>query len=277
MGTVKQLTAEQKALLDLQGLLTRHKDQIEMALPKHLSADRMLRVALTAATTNPALLKCDARSIAACIVQAAILGLEPNTPLGEAYLIPFKGLCQLVPGYKGLLKLVRNSGELVMVNAQEVRQNDTFDFEDGLDPCLRHKRAPGGPKERGPVVAYWAGAVLKSGGRQFVVLMKEEVEAHAKKYSKAFNNGPWQTEFDQMALKTCLRKLCKFLPASVEAQTACSLDEQEEVGVRQQFSPEIPLALLPALEAPEDPAAGEPTPAHDGAGANEPPKSAKRG
>jgi recombination protein RecT len=259
MGTPnKQLTAEQKAVVNLQALLTRHKDQIAMALPRHMTADRMLRVALTAATTNPALLKCDARSIAACIVQAAILGLEPNTPLGECYLIPYKDLCTLVPGWKGLLKLVRNSGELVIVNAQEVRQNDTFEFEDGLDPYLRHKRAPGGPQERGPVVAYWAGAVLRSGGRQFVVMMRDEVEAHAKKYSKAFNKGPWQTEFDQMALKTCLRKLCKYLPTSVESQTACALDEQEEAGMPQQFAPEVPLELHPVAESSEPPEEAEP-------------------
>jgi recombination protein RecT len=252
MGAVKQLTPEQKALVTLQELLTRHKDQIAMALPRHMSADRMLRVALTAATTTPALLKCDARSVAGCIVQAAILGLEPSTVLGEAYLIPYGKTCQLVPGWKGLLKLVRNSGELLMVNAQEVRQRDLFEFEDGLDPFLRHKRAPGGPEERGPVVAYWAGAVLKGGGKQFVVMTRQEVEAHARKYSKAFTTGPWKSEFDEMAKKTCLRKLCKYLPASVESQIACALDEQQEAGVPQQFAPEVPLELQPAVE-PEPP------------------------
>jgi recombination protein RecT len=251
MPMTKQLTTEQKALVTLQDLLTRHKDQIAMALPRHMSADRMLRVALTAATTTPALLKCDARSVAGCIVQAAILGLEPSSILAEAYLVPFGKTCQLIPGWKGLLKLVRNSGELVMVNAQEVRAKDTFDFEDGLDPILRHKRAPGGPEERGPVVAYWAGAVLRGGGKQFVVMTRSEVEVHAKKYSKAFTSGPWKTEFDEMAKKTCLRKLCKYLPASVESQIACAIDEQQEAGIPQQFAPEVPLELQPAPGAPE--------------------------
>jgi len=253
MGTqTKELTQNQKAILNLQNLLARHKDQIALALPKHMTADRMLRVALTAATTNPELLKCDARSVASCIVQAAILGLEPNTPLGEAYLIPYKGICQLIPGWKGLLKLVRNTGELVMINAQVVRQNDTFEFEDGLDPTLRHKRAPGGPEQRGPVVSYWAGAILRSGGRQFVVLAREEAEAHGRRFSKTFGKGPWTTDFDAMALKTCIRKLCKYLPASVETQTACALDEQTEVGAPQQFSPEVPAELLPVLEPQQE-------------------------
>jgi recombination protein RecT len=264
-----QLTDEQRALVTFQDLLTRHKDQIAMALPRHMNAGRMSRVAMTAAASTPALLKCDARSVASCIVQAAILGLEPNTPLGECYLVPFGKVCTLVPGWKGLLKLVRNSGELQLVNAQEVREKDAFDFEDGLDPYLRHKRAPGGPEERGPVVAYWAGAVLRNGGRQFVVMTKAEVEAHAKKYSKAYNNGPWKTEFDEMAKKTCLRKLCKYLPASVESQAACALDEQQEAGIPQQFAPEVPLELQPAAEAPEE-TTGESTTAPDRSGAAEP-------
>jgi recombination protein RecT len=245
---VKRLTEQQKALITLQELLIRHKDQISMALPRHMSADRMLRVAITAATTTPALLRCDARSVAGCIVQASLLGLEPSTVLGEAWLIPYEKTCKLVIGWKGLLKLARNSGELQIVNAQEVREKDVFEFEDGLDPFLRHKRAPGGPEERGPVVAYWAGAVLKGGGRQFVVMTRAEVEAHAKKYSRTFGSGPWKTEFDEMAKKTCLRKLCKYLPASVYSQVACALDEQQEAGIPQRFVPEVPLELQPAAE-----------------------------
>jgi recombination protein RecT len=72
-----------------------------------------------------------------------------------------------------------------------------------------------------------------------------------KKYSKAFSSGPWKTEFDEMAKKTCLRKLCKYLPASVESQVACALDEQQEVGMPQQFAPEVPLELHPVAEVPE--------------------------
>lgn len=272
MGTTTQVATT--AMKTLQDLLVKHKDQIGMALPHFMSVDRMIRIALTAATTTPALLKCDPRTVAGCIVQAAILGLEPGTVLGEAYLIPYGNTCQLIPGYRGLLKLVRNSGELIMVNAQEVRQNDAFDFEDGLDPFLRHKRAPGGPEERGPVVSYWAGAVLKDGGRQFVVMTKQEVEAHAKKYSKSFNSGPWKTEFDEMAKKTCIRKLVKYLPQSVEARTASALDERAEVGLPQQFSVEVPLELQPpaaeadaaAPQIQEPQRAGAPTPATAAAG-----------
>jgi recombination protein RecT len=241
----------------LQSLLEKYKGQISVALPRHMTPERMIRVALTAYSSTPGLQKCTPLSIAGCIVQASILGLEPNSVLGEAYLVPFGNVCQLIPGYMGLIKLVRNSGELQMVNAQPVHQRDEFDFEDGLDPYLKHKRAPGTPEERGPVVAYWAGAVLKGGGRQFVVMTRAEAEGHGKKFSKTFNNGPWKTDFDAMAMKTCIRKLCKFLPKSVEAHTAMALDERNEAGTHQQFSIDVPLELHPPAEE-EQPKIEEP-------------------
>jgi recombination protein RecT len=234
----------------LQGLLEKYKSQIAVALPKHLTPERMIRVALTAVSTTPALQKCTALSVASAIVQASILGLEPNGALGEAYLIPYGTVCQLIPGYLGLIKLVRNSGELMMINAQPVHGKDVFEFEDGLDPYLTHKRYKG--EDRGPVIAYWAGAVLKGGGKQFVVMTKREVEAHGKKFSKAFTSGPWKTDFDAMAMKTCLRKLVKFLPKSIEAQIAVSLDERAEAGIPQQFSVDVPLELQPPAEAEAD-------------------------
>jgi recombination protein RecT len=254
-----EVTTQAKGLGELQSMLEKYKAQIAVALPKHLTPERMIRVALTAVSTTPALQKCSSLSVAGAIVQASILGLEPNGVLGEAYLVPYGNVCQLIPGYLGLLKLVRNSGELITVNAQPVCQNDEFEFDDGLDPYLRHKRGLGSIKDRGPVVAYWAGAVLRNGGKQFVVMTREEVEAHAKKFSKAFNNGPWKTDFDAMALKTCIRKLCKLLPKSVEAQSALHLDEAHEAGIPQRFSIDVPLELQPPQEDQTAMAAEMPT------------------
>jgi recombination protein RecT len=272
----------------LQGLLNQYKQQIACALPKHLTPERMIRVALTAVSTTPALQKCTPISVAACVVQASILGLEPNAVLGEAYLVPYGNQCQLIPGYLGLIKLVRNSGELQMINAQVVREKDRFEFEDGLDPYLTHKRGEG---DRGAVVAYWAGAVLKGGGKQFVVMSKAEVMEHGKRFSKAFNNGPWKTDFDAMALKTCLRKLCKFLPKSIEAQIACNLDERHEAGLSQQFSVDVPLELQPTsepepqqIEAPQRASQAPPVPTPEPAASGpapvaqpDPPKTPKFG
>lgn len=193
-------------------------------------------------------------SIAAAVVQSSILGLEPNSVLGEAYLVPFKGQCVLIPGWKGLLKLVRNSGQLITVTAQAVHQNDEFDPEgdgDALEPRLIHRRAKG---ERGPVTGYWAGAVLKGGGKQVVYMTWAEVEAHGKKYSKAYSNpaSGWQTDFDAMGLKTCIRKLCKYLPQSVEMQIAMDLADRAEAGMTQRFSIDVPMELHPVIEDAAD-------------------------
>lgn len=253
---------------ELQNLLEKYKDQIAMALPRHMTPERMIRVAMTAFTTTPALWECSVNTIAACIVQSSILGLEPNSVLGEAYLIPFNRKvkergkpdrwvkdCQLIVGYQGLLKLVRQSGELLTINAQPVRERDDFDFENGLDPYLRHKYGGGSAEERGPVVSYWAGAVLKGGGRQFVVMTVPEVIDHRNKYSKGWEkqgeSSTWGKEFDQMAMKTCIRKLAKLLPKSIErdsVSSAINLDERAEVGATQRFSVDVPLELHPPVD-----------------------------
>lgn len=253
-------TRPANGLATLQQLLITHKDQIAMALPKHLTPERMIRVALTAVSRTHQLQSCDPKTVAACVVQASILGLEPEAALGEAYLVPFKvkgvQMCQLVIGYKGLIKLVRNSGQLSMINAATVREKDTFEFEDGLKPYVVHRKPSpfASPVDRGPVIGYWAGALLKDGSQQFVVMGKGEVEEHMRRYSKSYtlDSSPWKTEFDAMALKTCIRKLCKFLPQSVEVQTAIALDEQADTGVAQMFTSAVPTDLLPAATDTDD-------------------------
>jgi recombination protein RecT len=196
-------------------------------------------------------MECDPLTICGCVIQAAQLGLEPDGVLGECYLVPFlnsktkKKECQLIPGYQGLLKLARNSGELKFVNAQVVREKDFFEFVEGTDPFLTHKRAAG---DRGKPIAYWACASLKTGGFQFNVMTRREVEEHRDRFSKAKDTGPWKDDFDTMALKTCLRKLCKLLPRSTQAQIATSLDEAHEAGRSQTFSFEVPVELHPPLE-----------------------------
>lgn len=253
-STSAPIASKPSPISTLAGLLEKYKSSIAMALPKHLTPERMIRIALTAVSRTPGLQECDPLSIAGCVVQAAQLGLEPDGVLGHAYLVPFRNKktqrkeCQLIPGYQGLLQLVRNTGELIMVNAQVVRANDKFEFEDGLDPYLTHKRAAG---DRGNVTAYWAGAVLRGGGRQFVVMTRTEAAEHRDRYSKAKDFGPWVDEFDAMALKTCLRKLCKLLPKSVQAHVAVNLDERAEAGLPQHFTVDVPLELHPAPDETE--------------------------
>jgi recombination protein RecT len=241
----------------LSALLTQYRDQIAMALPKHLTVERMIRVALTAVTRTPALQQCDSRSVAAAVIQAAALGLEPDGVLGQAYMLPYGNQCQLIPGYRGLIQLSRNSGQLIFIDAQVVKAGDKFDYEFGLHPVLMHKRGPNYSKE--PMEAVWAGARLKDGGEQIVVMDRGEVEQIRDKHSKAAKNGPWVTHFDEMAKKTALRRLCKLLPMSVQMQTAVSLGESEEAGLPQQFTVDVPLELqAPADEVLEEQPIEEP-------------------
>jgi recombination protein RecT len=258
-----QKTAEPGPLKTVSDLLTKYKEQIAMALPRHLTPERMIRVALTAVSRSQTLQKCSPATIAGCVVQASILGLEPDGVLGEAYLVPFynkkanngKGgyECQLIPGYQGLLKLVRNTGELKMIDVQEVCANDEFDFEKGMEPYLRHKPAVG---DRGEVLKIWAGAVLTNGGKQFEVMTLAEIEQHRDKYSKSAESGPWVSSPEWMYKKTVLRKLVKLLPKSAQAQLAVALDERAEIGIPQRFTVDVPIELQQS-DAGEAEAEGE--------------------
>lgn len=197
--------------------------EIRKALPKMMDEERFIRIATTAVSTNSALQECESKSFCIALLQSAQLGLEPNTPLGQAYLIPYKKVCQFQLGYKGILTLAYRTGEFEFIDAQVVYQNDEFEFEYGLDRKLKHKPAKG---NRGEVEWYYAVYKLKSGGSGFVVMSYEDILEHAKKYSKSYNSSssPWQTAFDEMAKKTCIKKALKYAPTSVEFQKAIVQD-----------------------------------------------------
>jgi recombination protein RecT len=227
----------QKKVASVRKLLERFKPQMALALPRHLNPDRMLRVALTAIQRNPKLLECSQVSLLASIMQSAQLGLEPDGVLGEAYLIPFGKQVQFIPGYKGLMKLARNSREISTIFASEVYQKDMFSFAYGLDPKLDH--VPSDQEDPGPIIAFYAVSKLKDGGAQFVVMWKRQVDGirnksagyiAAKKYDK---DSPWDTHYPEMGKKTVIRRLCKLLPSSVELQKAIALDEMADAGVDQ--------------------------------------------
>lgn len=222
----------QQKVANVRTLLEKSKGQIQMALPRHISLDRMLRVAMTSIQKTPKLLECNQTSLLAAIMQAAQLGLEPDGLLGQAYLVPFKTTVTLIPGYKGLLKLARNSGEISTVQAHEVYKDDHFKFSYGLEPKLEHE--PNADSDMNPdnIVAFYAIAKLKDGGTQFEVMWRKQVDA-IRKRSKSSNDGPWVTDYAEMGKKTVLRRLCKMLPSSIELAKAVALDEQAEAGIKQ--------------------------------------------
>lgn len=192
-------------------MLDRMKPEIERALPKHIDMERFTRIALTAVRTNDALKKAKPVSFIAALMNAAQLGLEPNTPLGECYIIPRKRKgaweAQFQLGYKGLVNLAWQSGLVSELEFDKVCENDEFEYAKGADGVFYHKPNLNG--DRGNCFAYYAYIKTKSGGFISVVMSKAEVKAHAKEHSDSYKSkySPWKNHFDMMAYKTCLKRL----------------------------------------------------------------------
>lgn len=216
----KAVTPEQT----LNALLKRMGPEIQRALPKHLDADRIARIALTAVRTTPKLLECDQTSFLAAIMQSAQLGVEPNTGLGQAYLIPYGKQVQFQLGYKGLIDLAVRSGQYKAIYAHEVYADDEFEFSYGLVKDLIHKPAA---IPSGEPIGYYAVYHLQNGGYDFVYWTKERIDHHAQKFSQAVQKGwtsPWKTNYDAMAKKTVLKEVLKYAPKSIELQKTVEAD-----------------------------------------------------
>lgn len=224
-GIVERKTSMQQggnAKTTMQGLIQAMEPQIRKALPSVITPERFTRMVLTALSSTPKLQTCTPQSFLGAMMQAAQLGVEPNTPLGQAYLIPYGNVCQFQLGYKGLIDLAYRSGEVSSIQAHEVHENDVFEYEYGLEPKLKHVPAQ---KDRGNVIMYYAVLKLKNGGVGFEVMSREDIEKFAMKKSKAYRNGPWQTDFDEMAKKTVLKKVLKYAPLKTEFARAVATDE----------------------------------------------------
>ena len=211
-------------------IFDKYKDQIAQAVPKHLTADRVIQLATTLITRTPELAECSTQSLLGAVMQASILGFEPVAALGQCYLLPFnntqtgKKEVQFIIGYRGMLDLTRNSGQIKDIYAQVVYSNDTFSYEFGLEPKLTHKPAL---TDRGSLIFVYAVAHFNNGGYAFDVMSKHDVDK-IKNMSKAGNSkySPWNSGFyDEMAKKTVLRRLFKMLPTSV-SRVAETSDEK---------------------------------------------------
>lgn len=197
--------------------------QFEIALPKHLNSDKFVRVAITTIRKNPALAKCNRESLLGALMVSAQLGLEPGI-LEQAYLIPYGNEVQFQISYKGMIELLRRSGQLKDIYAYPVYENDEFDIVYGLNRDLIHKP---NFEDRGNVKGYYAVAILKDNTKAFYYMTKKEVEQHRDKFSKSAKSSksPWTTDFDAMAEKTVLKKMLKYLPVSTEYLESMTKDE----------------------------------------------------
>lgn len=223
-GAIQKATQTQNApAAGGRELIVAHIKQMEgavkRALPSVMTPERFTRIAVSALSTTPKLAECNPMTFIGAMMTAAQLGLEPNTPLGQAYLIPYwngkaKRLeCQFQLGYKGMIDLAFRSGQISSIQAHVVYENDTFEYSYGLDPALRHVPAI---KDRGTPVSVYAVFKTKDGGFGFEVMSWSDAMAHGQRYSKSYSNGPWQTNPEEMAKKTVLNKVLKYAPLASE-------------------------------------------------------------
>lgn len=202
--------------------------EIAKALPSVITPERFTRIVLSAISVNPQLGTCTPSSFLGAMMTSAQLGLEVNTPLGQAYVLPYKNHgvmeAQFQLGYKGLIDLAYRSGEVEVIQAHVVYENDEFVCEYGLEPKLLHKPAA---SNKGEAVKVYAMFKTKNGGYGFEVMSMDDVREHAAKYSKAYgsNFSPWKTNFEEMAKKTVLKRVLKYAPLKSDFVRAAVQDE----------------------------------------------------
>ena len=217
-----------KKSMSIADLIKAMEPEIKKALPEVITPERFTRMALSALNTTPKLSECSQMSFLSALMNSAQLGLEPNTPLGQAYLIPYnnKGKleCQFQIGYKGLLELAYRNPQMQVIQAQEVYENDFFAYELGLNPQLVHRPAL---KDRGEVRCFYGVFKLTNGGYGFEVMSKEEMDQYAREYSQSFDSSysPWKNNYNEMAKKTVIKKVLKYAPLKTDFRKALSTDE----------------------------------------------------
>lgn len=229
-------------------LILQHKDQIALALPKHVSADRMARIALTELRKTPKLMDCDPYSFMGALIQCAQLGLEPGSGLGHAYLIPFGNQVQLIVGYQGMLELSMRSGKVDSIYADIVYAGDDFDYyvENGKQ-YLKHRPSFTVERSDSNIIAVYAIAHIKGSAVPLIEVMSvaevNQIEKQTRKGSR--RSQVWTSYFSEMCKKTVIRRIFKKLPKSAEMNDVqeYTAHEYEQVNMRkvaEQYIPELP-------------------------------------
>lgn len=208
--------------------LERMKPQMALALPKHMSADRMARLALTAFSSNKELQQCTTDSILASLMTATQLGLEPGIN-GQGYLVAYKGKCSFVPGWKGLVDLVARAGRATVWTGA-VYEGDKFEWQLGDEPFCRHKPGDGGDKF---THVYAIGRVRDAEMPVIEVWSRGKVEKHLQQYNKVGQRHyalAGENNFEMYARKVALLQVLKYMPSSIELSNAIAVSHANEEG-----------------------------------------------
>ena len=218
----------------LKGLLEKSRPSISALLPKHLNPERLIRFALIAVQRQPELMECTSTSILNCVIKASELGIETIGP-GGMWIVPFRnkqGQREATPivDYRALMALVRRSKEVVCIDVGVVYEKDSFDYQQGTNTNILHKRYLG--KDRGEILCFYAFAKLANGEVKAEIMGKDEIDA-VRARSKAGASGPWLTDYGQMGKKTIVKRLCNYLPMNEYIVKSIELDQrlEEEIGI----------------------------------------------
>jgi recombination protein RecT len=234
----QQETTVQRPEETLKKALERAKGSFSAVAARHITPERLMKVALGAATRNPLLLQCTPASLVRAVLQGAELGLEPGSALNHAYLVPFKNTkttpacweVQLIVGYMGLAELAYRSGLVSFITSEVVYEGDTFEYELGLEPRLKH--IPDSDDIHPDKITHAYMVVgLKDGGKVFKVMNRKQID-RIRDRSQAGKSGysPWATDFAEMAKKTVIKNGMKLVPKSIEMARAMRLDDAVETG-----------------------------------------------
>lgn len=229
----------QAAIATLKDLLARSQSRLKEVAPKHLTPERLTRIAIATTQRSEHLLKCTPVSILGALMQGAALGLEAGGPLGDGYLVPYFNKktgnfeAQFIPGYRGLISLARRSGQILSIEADVVYEKDKWTFSK-TDEGTKFEHAPSEEEDPGKLLRAYAVARLKDTPLPIVIVMpKREIEVIRKRAKKGDRTTPWDTDYAEMAKKTAIRRICKSLPMSVELAEAIDLDNRHEAGEEQ--------------------------------------------
>lgn len=210
-------------------MLKKYQGEIERALPRHMNADRMARIALTAFRRNPKLGNCEPASVFAAVIQASQLGLEIDMQ-GRAFLIPYKSECQFVPGWKGLVDLLNRSGKGTAWTGA-VFSGDEFDYALGDRPFVTHK--PSGEDDVARLThVYAVGRAVGSEWPIIEVWPISKVRKHRDRYNKVGEKHYSYGNFEMYARKVALLQVLKYMPASSELDKAIALNDAAEIGAQ---------------------------------------------
>tara|TARA_R100000773_G_scaffold44608_2_gene46510 strand:- start:2113 stop:3048 length:936 start_codon:yes stop_codon:yes gene_type:complete len=221
---IKESKKKTKALTqktnDIYGMIKSRSDAFQSVLPMNSNTQQFVNACLIAVQSNNKLQQCNPKSLIKAMMESARFGLEPNSPLMEAALVPYGKDVQFLIEYRGMLKLAWNSGMIKMIDADVICENDDYEYVKGYNPNFYHKPLVTG--ERGEPIAYYAYAKLNNGGDTLCLMSKQEIIDHMKKFAKGYNSSssPWKSNFDAMAKKTVLRQLIdKQLPKSTTKES----------------------------------------------------------